>query len=199
MTYRFNCHPLTEFFHTLHFFLAQILSIYLKIFVQGNSVTKKVSNDMIANMHEEASRLWNPELALLMKETKEPFINVIYDSDPLPQLFWDNVVLVGDAAHPTVPNASRSTNMSILDAEVLGLCLKKFRPGKLSVALQEFQAIRQPVVSEQVLHSRWMGRLKQGLPLRDNKIFGPSIASEEECRGLQHKNIPFYDHVPISS
>lgn len=166
--------------------------------LQGSSLTIKVDNDMIDNMHKEASKLWNPELALLMKETKEPFINVIYDSNPLPRLFWDNVVLVGDAAHPTTPHASRSTNMSVLDAEVLGLCLTKWGAENLSTALQEFQAIRRPVVSEQVLHSRLMGRLKQGLPLSDNEIFDPSAADTEVCVGIQHKNIPFYERVPTS-
>ncbi|KAJ6804378.1 uncharacterized protein M6B38_182940 [Iris pallida] len=79
---------------------------------EGTSVTKKVDEEMIKEMHEEARRIWNPELAELMRQTKAPFINLIYDSDPLPRLVWDNVVLVGDAAHPTTPHASKSTNIS---------------------------------------------------------------------------------------
>lgn len=115
---------------------------------QGNSVTMKVSDDMIKKMHKEAENVWVPELVTVIKETKEPFINVIYDSDPLDQLFWDNVVLVGDAAHPTTPHGLRSTNMSLLDAAVLGTCLEKWGPENLQSALQEYQSIRLTVVSE---------------------------------------------------
>ena len=80
----------------------------------------KVSSEMVQNMHREAEKVCVPELVRLMKESKDPFLNFIYDSDPLERIFWDNVVLVGDAAHPTTPHASSSTNMSILDVAVLG-------------------------------------------------------------------------------
>lgn len=161
-------------------------------------MTMKVSPEMIEKMHSEASRIWGAELALLMRETEDPFINVIYDSDPLPQLFWDNVVLVGDAAHPTTPHCSRSTNMSILDAAVLGLCLKKWGVRNLGMALKEFQSIRYPVISSQALHSRHAGRLKQGLLLQDNTVFDPKEARKEEAAEIQHKSLPFFYKVPVS-
>lgn len=101
---------------------------------------------------------------------------VIYDADPLPQLFWDKVVLVGDAANPVVPNGARSTNMSIQDAETSGLCLKKWGSQKLAAALQEFQTIRHPVTTKQVLRSRFVGRLRQGLSLDDGTAFDPKTA-----------------------
>ncbi|KAJ6758532.1 MONOOXYGENASE-LIKE [Salix koriyanagi] len=101
-----------------------------------------------------------------MRETKEPFINIIYDCDPLEQIFFDNVVLIGDAAHPTTPHGVRSTNMSILDAVVLGKCVEKWGAENIPSALEEYQRIRLPVASEQVLHSRRVGRIKQGLALR---------------------------------
>ncbi|MQM17933.1 hypothetical protein Taro_050915 [Colocasia esculenta] len=166
---------------------------------KGNSVTMKVSEDMIEKMHEEAERTWVPELARVIKETKQPFINVIYDGDPLPQLFWGNVVLAGDAAHPTTPHGLRSTNMSILDAGVLGHCLEKWGLDNLSSALEEFQSIRLPVVSKQVLHSRRMGRVKQGLLLADQRSFDPKAATEEDCEVLQQKNMPFFVCAPLSS
>ncbi|XP_010915121.1 uncharacterized protein [Elaeis guineensis] len=158
------------------------------------SMTLKPSNDMTQKMFEEAEKVWVPELAKVMKETQQPFINVIYDADPLPKLFWDNVVLVGDAAHPVVPNGARSTNMSIQDAETLGLCLKKWGLENLATALQEFQTIRHPVITKQVLHSRLMGRLRQGLPLEDNTAFDPKAASADECKWLQYRNMPYVEH-----
>ncbi|KAF9612707.1 hypothetical protein IFM89_003249 [Coptis chinensis] len=165
--------------------------------LKGNAVTMKVSSDMIEKMHKEAGKIWVPELARLMKETEEPFVNVIYDRNPLERLFWDNVVIIGDAAHPTTPHGLRSTNMSILDAAVLGKCLEKWGSGNVNSALEEFQSIRLPVVSKQVLHSRKMGRIKQGLALPDRKTFDPKSASPEECEELQQKKMPFFTNAPV--
>ncbi|KAI4376919.1 hypothetical protein MLD38_014624 [Melastoma candidum] len=156
----------------------------------------KVDSDMICKMHAEAERTWLPELATVMKETKDPFINVIYDCDPLEKIVWDNIVLVGDAAHPTTPHALRSTNMSLVDAEVLGSCLTKWEPGNLLVALKEYQDIRIPVTSKQVLHARRLGQIKQRLPLLDGKALDPRNSSPQELQELQQKNIPYFHAVP---
>ncbi|CAL5321469.1 unnamed protein product [Camellia sinensis] len=164
--------------------------------LKGNSVTTKVSSDMIKKMHEEAEKVWVPELVRVMKETKEPFINAIYDCDPLEQIFWDNVVLVGDAAHTTTPHGLRSTNMTILDAIVLGKCLEKWGTENLHSSLREFQSIRLPVTSKQVLHSWKMGRIKRGLVVSDCNPFDPKMVSPEECEALQQKNMPFFGDVP---
>ncbi|GAV70538.1 FAD_binding_3 domain-containing protein [Cephalotus follicularis] len=165
--------------------------------LKGNSVTMKVKNDMIKNMHQEAEKVWVPELVRLMKETEEPFLNVIYDCNPLKQIFWDNVVLVGDAAHPTTPHGLRSTNMSIVDAAILGNCLQKWGPENVCSALEEYQSIRLPVTTQQVLRSRRMGQIKQGLSLPDRQPFDPKSATPEDCQELQQKNMPFFDSVPI--
>lgn len=159
-------------------------------------MTMKVNSEMIKKMHEEAEKVWIPELASVMKETKHPFINVIYDCDILPTLCWENVVLIGDAAHPTSPHGLRSTNMSILDAGILGQCLQKWSINKLDSALKEFESIRLPVISQQVLHSRKLGRMKQGLELDGGEKFDPFTASEEECKKLQQRNMPFFAQAP---
>nr|GMD83475.1 6-hydroxynicotinate 3-monooxygenase-like [Ipomoea batatas] len=164
--------------------------------LKGTSVTMKVSNDMVRNLHEEAEKVWAPELARLIRETKDPFLNVIYDADPLQQIVWDNVVLIGDAAHPTTPHGLRSTNMSVLDAAVLGKCLEKWGLENLTSALEEYQSIRLPVASEQVLHSRRLGRIKQGLPLPDRRAFDPKNATADECEELQQKKMPYFSYVP---
>ncbi|KAK3438207.1 hypothetical protein EUGRSUZ_C02829 [Eucalyptus grandis] len=151
----------------------------------GNSVTMKVSDEMIQKMYQDAEKIWHPTFVQVMRETKEPFVNAIYDCDPPERIVWDNVVLVGDAAHPTTPHSSRSTNMSILDAAVLGRCLEKLGSENLTAALEEYQSIRLPVASKQVLHARRVGRIKQGLELPDRKSFNPNTANWEECEMLQ--------------
>ncbi|KAL3746622.1 hypothetical protein ACJRO7_015566 [Eucalyptus globulus] len=165
--------------------------------LQGNSVTTKVSDGMIQKMYQDAEKIWHPALVQLMRETKEPFINAIYDCDPLEQIVWDNVVLIGDAAHPTTPHSSRSTNMSILDAAVLGWCLEKSGLKNLTAALEEYQSIRLPVASKQVLHARQVGQIKQGLALPDCKPFNPNTATQEECKMLLQRGVPFFGQNPL--
>lgn len=147
-------------------------------------------------MQEDAEKLWVPELVALMKATQEPFVNVIYDSDPLDQLVWNNVVLVGDAAHPTTPHCLRSTNMSLLDAAVLGKSLEKWGVENLQSALAEYQSVRLPVVADQVLHSRHVGRTKQGLNFSDFKPFVSKNVSSKHCFEIQQKNVPFFSSIP---
>ncbi|XP_030543119.1 aurachin C monooxygenase/isomerase-like [Rhodamnia argentea] len=165
--------------------------------LQGNSVTTKVSDDMIQKMYQDAEKIWHPALVQLMRETKEPFINAIYDCDPLERIVWDKVALVGDAAHPTTPHSSRSTNMSILDAAVLARCLEKWGVENLGAALEEYQSIRLPIASKQVLHARRAGRMKQGLMLPDSKPFNPNTATREECKMLPQRSVPFFGHNPL--
>lgn len=157
----------------------------------------KVSSEMVQEMLRKAEKVWVPELVRVMKETEDPFLNFIYDSDPLEQIFWDNVVLVGDAAHPTTPHGLRSTNMSVLDAAVLGKCLAKWGAENLQSALREYQSIRLPVISKQVLHARRMGRIKQGLVLPDRDPFDPKSAKLEDFQELRQKNMAFFDDVPL--
>ncbi|KAL9330894.1 hypothetical protein ACSQ67_000504 [Phaseolus vulgaris] len=166
--------------------------------VKGTSVTMKVNSDMIQKMQQEAEKVLIPELVKVIKETREPFLNFIYDSDPLEKIFWDNVVLVGDAAHPTTPHCVRSTNMSILDAAVLGKCMEKWGAQKLESALEEYQFIRLPVTSKQVLHARRLGRLKQGLVLPDREPFDPKLIRPEDHQELLVRNTPFFNDVPSS-
>ncbi|XP_031373807.1 uncharacterized protein LOC116188525 isoform X2 [Punica granatum] len=165
--------------------------------LKKNSVTMKVNREMIEKMHQEAEKVWRPELARLMKETSDPFINVIYDADPLEKIFWDNVVLVGDAAHPTTPHGLRSTNMSILDSAVLGICLRKWGSENLRSGIEEYQKVRIQATLKQVLHSRKLGRLKQGLPLDNGKNFDPRKSGPKEWEELKQKNMPFFNGVPL--
>ncbi|GAB4827953.1 hypothetical protein Ancab_034838 [Ancistrocladus abbreviatus] len=147
----------------------------------------KVSDKMIKAMHNEVEKFCVPELCRLMKETKDPFVNVIYDCEPLEKKFWNNVVLVGDAAHSTTPHCARSTNMSVLDAAVLGKCLENWGLENLHLALSDYQSARLPV----------MAKIKQGLVLHDREPFNLKNSSPEDCHELQQRNVPFFADVPL--
>ncbi|KAL5127598.1 hypothetical protein HKD37_14G039989 [Glycine soja] len=197
---------------------------------KGTSVTMKVNSDVIQKMHQEAEKVWIPELVRVIKETSDLFLNFICDSDPLECflksrsrtcdssltsmiLFKKMFELAehrsgadvgeyielhppirrtvvaayhavevladaeGDVAHPTTPHCFRNTNMSILDAAVLGKCIEKWVAEKLESALEEYQFIRLPVTSKQVLHARHLGR--------------------EDYQELLPRNTPFFNDVPL--
>ncbi|KAL9443066.1 hypothetical protein AB3S75_016426 [Citrus x aurantiifolia] len=165
--------------------------------LKGNTTSVKVSSDMIEELHQRAEQVWLPELSRMIKETKDPFLNAIYDCDPLEKIIWDRVVLTGDAAHPTTPHSARSTNMATIDAAVLGKCLEKWGPDHLHSALEEYQSIRKPVTSAQVLHSRRLGQMKQGLSIPGReRPFDPKTASLEDSEFILNKNVPLFDVVP---
>ncbi|KAH9760878.1 Integrase catalytic domain-containing protein [Citrus sinensis] len=156
-------------------------------------------------MYKRLNWIWyisqpEPELKLarVIKETKEPFLNLIYDCDPLTQVYCDNVVFIRDAAHPITPHCARSTNMAIADAAVLGKCLEKLGEENLHSALEEYQSVRLPVTTKQVLHSRHVGQIKLGLPLPDRVPFDPNTASPEDCEILKQRSLPFFDDVPAT-
>lgn len=134
--------------------------------LKGSSVTVNADEEAVKTMCQEAKDVWPMELASLMQATPAPFINAIFDKEPVNRLVWGRVVLVGEAAHPTSPHALRSTNMSILDAAVLGQCMADW-DWQVDEALKEFETLRLPLVSQQALFSRYLGQVKQGLsPIR---------------------------------
>ncbi|RCV22500.1 hypothetical protein SEVIR_4G237000v4 [Setaria viridis] len=168
----------------------------------GSSVTMEATDAMVARMRGEAGRVWCPELARLVRETASPFVNVIYDADPLPRLSWagGRVVLVGDAAHPTTPHGLRSTNMSVMDARALGRCLARWatEPAAPARALAEYEAARLPVVAAQVLHARRLGRVKQGLPV-DGEAEGFDVRmATEDALQLRQRSMPFFGGAPTA-
>ncbi|KAL6602938.1 hypothetical protein ACP70R_043299 [Stipagrostis hirtigluma subsp. patula] len=169
----------------------------------GSSVTMEASDAMVARMRDEAERVWCPELARLVRETARPFVNVIYDADPLPRLSWvaGRVALVGDAAHPTTPHGLRSTNMSVADARALGGCLARLEDSEPTPAraLAEYEAARLPVAAAQVLHARRLGRLKQGLPVDgETEGFDARTATAEEALQLRQRSMPFFGGAPTA-
>ncbi|CAI0444407.1 unnamed protein product [Linum tenue] len=88
--------------------------------------------------------------------------------------------------------------MSILDAAVLGKCVEKSGVENLSSGLDEYQQIRLPVISKQVIHSRHVGRIKQRLSVPDWKLFDPKAARSVDCEEIQQKNMPLFSSAPLS-
>lgn len=64
---------------------------------------------------------WHPPIPQLLAATPTRRITVtdIYDSTPLPRWSAGSVVLVGDAAHPSLPNMGQGTSQAFEDVAVL--------------------------------------------------------------------------------
>ncbi|CAM6096248.1 unnamed protein product [Calypogeia fissa] len=159
---------------------------------QGDSSIIQPDGETIAAMHEEADRTWMPALAKVMKLSPRPFINGIYDKDPVKQLAWRRVVLVGEAAHPTTLHASRGTNMSVVDACVLGKAFQRWGPNNVSSALSEYESARLPTISQQLLFCRYIGQLKQGMLFEPRGSFPWPTADYSMLQGLLLKNMNFF-------
>ena len=75
--------------------------------LKSHSVTVKADAGKIADMHARAAETFTPALAALMAATPEPFINAIFDREPLRRWAFGRCVLLGEAAHPTTPHGLR--------------------------------------------------------------------------------------------
>jgi 2-polyprenyl-6-methoxyphenol hydroxylase-like FAD-dependent oxidoreductase len=77
------------------------------------------------------------------------------DRDPLPQWSFDNITLLGDAAHPMYPIGSNGASQAILDAECLAGCLGN--EDDVKTAFKNYEATRLPATAKIVLQNRQMG------------------------------------------
>ena len=87
------------------------------------------------------ARWHDPIPALLAATTDEQLVvNDIYDCRPLPSWSRGRIVLVGDAAHPSMPNMGQGTSQAFEDAAVLAGSLRS--AATVEVALREYHARR---------------------------------------------------------
>lgn len=91
-----------------------------------------------------------PPPPIPLQRTASPFINVIYDREPLQQYVYGRVALLGDAAHPTTPHGARGANMSIMDGWTLGRLLGELGTGQLGLVLREYEQERVAATQQQV-------------------------------------------------
>lgn len=77
------------------------------------------------------------------------------DRDPLPAWHYNNVTLLGDAAHPMYPSGSNGASQAILDCESFVCSLKEEKD--LGAALTRYEEERRTATSEIVLKNRKAG------------------------------------------
>lgn len=109
---------------------------------------------------------WHAPIEQVVQATDEQAIlnHDIYDRKPLPTWSKGRVVLLGDAAHPMLPNLGQGGAQAMEDAYVLAGCLKEVSDvslNRIRNALASYEAIRIPRANRVVQQSRRMARMVQ--------------------------------------
>ncbi|HEU4325983.1 MAG TPA: flavin-dependent oxidoreductase [Roseiflexaceae bacterium] len=95
------------------------------------------------------------DIPALMWQTPVVYQFPMVDKDPLPRWSFENVTLLGDAAHPMYPVGSNGASQAILDAEALAGALAE--EGQIAAALERYEQQRRPATAAIVQSNRQMG------------------------------------------
>jgi 2-polyprenyl-6-methoxyphenol hydroxylase-like FAD-dependent oxidoreductase len=121
----------------------------------GNSavVTKDELTKIFKDFHQPVQQI------ISLTRTDQLIRNDIFDFKPIGQYAFDNIVLMGDAAHATTPNLGQGACMAIEDAVVLANCIEQ----EVSVgqAFKQFQNARIDRNSRVVNASYSLGKIAQ--------------------------------------
>ncbi|WP_284638049.1 FAD-dependent monooxygenase [Paenibacillus silviterrae] len=113
----------------------------------------------------------------------------IYDRPPLPGWSHGRVTLLGDAAHPMLPNLGQGGAQAMEDALELARCLSQDNPD-IPEALKQYEGNRISRTTKVVRHSRRMARMVQltspaGIFLRNTLLrLTPSSITAQQLHWL---------------
>lgn len=121
-----------------------------QVLPSGLGVPKEGNKNKLISLFEK----WPEPIMNLLHETPDENIKHIevYDLDPTENWIRDNVVLLGDAAHASLPTSSQGACQAMIDASTLTESLGKC--SDISDALQDYQRKRIPITSEITLNAR---------------------------------------------
>ena len=125
----------------------------------GMSVAPQaIHPDVMAGMRADADRLLAPQFAEIVRQTKLPLIQPIYDVTST-QLMFDRVVLLGDSAFVARPHCGMGVTKAGEDAMALYAALRAH--ADLPAALAAYQAARIPFGTRVVRHAADLGAYMQ--------------------------------------
>jgi 2-polyprenyl-6-methoxyphenol hydroxylase-like FAD-dependent oxidoreductase len=124
---------------------------------QGNHIMRKFSiDDLLVHFGTYET----PVVDILKGTRNEQLIwGDILDIAPIKRFVFDNVVLLGDAAHATTPNLGQGACMAIEDAAVLSNCLEDY--DSVEEAFRQFERKRITRTTKIVNASRNVGKIAQ--------------------------------------
>ncbi|ULL18591.1 2-polyprenyl-6-methoxyphenol hydroxylase [Paenibacillus sp. H1-7] len=111
----------------------------------------------------DAFRGWYEPIGDVIAATKEDVIlaHDIYDRKPLTTWHQGLAALLGDAAHPMLPNLGQGGAQAMEDAWTLAQCLVQAGDGDVSDGLLAYERLRIPRTTRVIRQSRQMGRMVQ--------------------------------------
>jgi len=115
--------------------------------------------DVIAEMRARAEQSLAPALAAVIRATRMPFLQPIYDLESS-TMIQGRVVLLGDAAHVARPHVGAGVVKAGFDAQALAAALAA-QPD-LDAALRQYDAERTPAGRRMVARGRYLGAYLQG-------------------------------------
>jgi len=153
-------------------------------------ITSFAADHDLNQMWEDACRFWPKPVADFIRAVPNPFMNDIYDLDPLDSWGRGPVTLVGDAGHAVTPHHLKSSNMAICDAVELGLQLA--RSHDIESAFRAYEDFRKPRATRTVAVSRQLGMVRQCLaPGAPQEIPEWEAMSQERlCELLGDQRVP---------
>jgi 2-polyprenyl-6-methoxyphenol hydroxylase-like FAD-dependent oxidoreductase len=113
---------------------------------------------VIARMRHAAETLLAPQFAEIVRLTREPFFQPIYDLES-PQLVFGRVALVGDAAFVARPHVGMGVTKAAEDAVALADALRDARG--LASGLQNYERARRGFGAKVVARARHLGAYMQ--------------------------------------
>jgi 2-polyprenyl-6-methoxyphenol hydroxylase-like FAD-dependent oxidoreductase len=113
-----------------------------------------VRKNLIAQMHRDAHDLLPSALLDAVLKIRQPFITPIYDFTA-PSIAFGRVAMVGDAAMNARPHAGFGMAKAACDAQALARHVGDHED--IETALNAYNAERQPIGNQVVLHGRRLG------------------------------------------
>ena len=113
-----------------------------------------IRKDLIADMYKDAREILPPALLDSLMKIKQPFITPIYDFTA-PAIVYGRIAMVGDAAANARPHMGFGMAKAGTDAQALAKHLRDH--DDIDTALKAYNAERQPIGNNIVLHGRKLG------------------------------------------
>ena len=126
-------------------------------FAQGIA-PNKVAWQHVASARQAARELLAPQFAEMLEKTAQPFLQPIYDCAS-PQMAFNRVALMGDAAFVARPHVGMGVTKAAEDASALTDCIAKH--GATPGALQAFEQMRLAPCTAVVERGRMLGAYMQ--------------------------------------
>jgi 2-polyprenyl-6-methoxyphenol hydroxylase-like FAD-dependent oxidoreductase len=122
---------------------------------ENNIPPDRIRPDLIAAMHADAARLLAPAFVEVLRQSREPFFQPIYDLEST-RLVFGRVAMLGDAAFVARPHVGLGVTKAAGDAVALADALLS-HAGDLDAALRQYETSRLAFGSAIVAHARMLG------------------------------------------